>query len=217
SIEVSPLLARDTQGTIAEARRLWSEIARPNIMIKVPGTAEGVPAVEQLTSEGINVNITLLFAQQAYRDVAEAFIRGLQKRTSAGHDISRIASVASFFVSRIDTSADKLLEEKIKKTSDPAEQQRLRSLQGQVAIANAKQAYRHYQQLCASPRWQQLATRGAMPQRLLWASTGTKNPKYSDVLYLESLVGPETVNTVPPATLDAFRDHGHAAVTLTQD
>jgi transaldolase/glucose-6-phosphate isomerase len=217
SIEVSPLLARDTQGTIAEARRLWSEVSRPNVMIKVPGTKEGVPAVEQLISEGINVNITLLFAQQAYGDVAEAFIRGLQKRIAAGQDISRIASVASFFVSRIDTLADKLLDDKIKKVSDPAEQQRLRSLQGQVAIANAKQAYRHYQQLCASPRWQQLAARGAMPQRLLWASTGTKNPKYSDVLYLETLIGPETVNTVPPATLDAFRDHGHAAVTLTRD
>jgi len=217
SIEVSPLLARDTQGTIAEARRLWSEISRPNIMIKVPGTAEGVPAIEQLISEGINVNVTLLFAQQAYADVAEAFIRGLEKRAAAGQDISHIAGVASFFVSRIDTSADKLLEEKIKQTSDAAQQQKLRGLQGTVAIANAKQAYRHYQQLCASSRWQQLATRGAMPQRLLWASTGTKNPKYSDVLYVETLIGPETVNTIPPATLDAFREHGHAAVTLTRD
>lgn len=217
SIEVSPLLARDTQGSIAEARRLWKEIARPNVMIKIPGTAEGTPAIEQLISEGININITLLFAQQAYWDVAEAFIRGLQKHAAAGHDISRVASVASFFVSRIDTSADKLLDEKIKKACDPTEQQRLRSLQGQVAIANAKQAYRHYQQLCASSRWQQLAGRGAMPQRLLWASTGTKNPKYSDVLYVETLIGPETINTVPPATLDAFRDHGHVAVTLTRN
>lgn len=215
SIEVSPLLARDTQGTISEARRLWSEISRPNIMIKVPGTAEGVPAIEQLISEGINVNVTLLFAQQAYSEVAEAFIRGLQKRIAAGQDVSRIASVASFFVSRIDTSADKLLDAKARQTSDPREQQQLRALEGKVAISNAKQAYRYYQQLCAGSPWQQLAARGAMPQRLLWASTGTKNPKYSDVLYIETLIGAETVNTVPPATLDAFRDHGQAKVTLT--
>ncbi|MBV8206697.1 MAG: bifunctional transaldolase/phosoglucose isomerase [Acidobacteria bacterium] len=217
SMEVSPLLARDTEGTVAEARRLWSAVDRPNLMIKVPGTAEGVPAIEQLISEGINVNVTLLFAQQAYAEVAEAFIRGLEKRAAAGGDISRLASVASFFVSRIDTSADKLLEAKIKAAADAAEQRRLSALQGQVAIANAKQAYRHYEQLCASERWQRLAARGAMPQRLLWASTGTKNPKYSDVLYLEALIGPETVNTVPPATLDAFRDHGHAALTLTSN
>lgn len=217
SIEVSPLLARDTQGTITEARRLWSEVARPNVMIKVPGTEEGVPAIEQLISDGINVNVTLLFAQQAYAAVAEAFICGLEMRATTGQRISGVASVASFFVSRIDTSVDKLLDEKIKKTSDSTEQQRLRGLQGKVAIANAKQAYRHYQQLCASPRWQKLVAKGAMPQRLLWASTGTKNPKYSDVLYIETLIGPETVNTVPPATLDAFREHGNAAVTLTSN
>ena len=215
SIEVSPLLALDTAGTLVEARRLWNEIDRPNVMIKVPGTPEGIPAFQTLISEGINVNVTLLFAQSAYAKVAEAYIAGLEKRAAAGKDISRIASVASFFVSRIDTVVDKQLEEKAKAVS-PDEAARLRALQGKAAIANAKQTYRKYEQIFSGPRWDVLKAKGARTQRVLWASTGTKNPKYSDVLYLDSLIGPDTVNTVPPATLDAFRDHGTAAVTLTQ-
>jgi transaldolase/glucose-6-phosphate isomerase len=216
SIEVSPLLALDTQGTLAEARRLWKEIGRPNVMIKVPGTTEGVPAFQQLISEGINVNVTLLFAQSAYAKVAEAYLAGLEQRAAAGNDISRVASVASFFVSRIDTVVDKQLEEKAKAAATPQEAARVRSLEGKAAIANAKQTYRKYQQIFSGPRWQALAAKGARTQRVLWASTGTKNPKYSDVMYLDSLIGPDTVNTVPPATLDAFRDHGVATVTLTQ-
>ena len=215
SIEVSPLLALNTQGTLDEARRLWKEIDRPNLMIKVPGTPEGVPAFQQLIREGINVNVTLLFAQSAYVKVAEAYVAGLEQRLADGKDISRMASVASFFVSRIDTVVDKQLEEKAK-TATPAEAARLRSLEGKAAIANAKQTYRKYQQIFSGPRWDALAKKGARTQRVLWASTGTKNPKYSDVLYLDSLIGPDTVNTVPPATLDAFRDHGTAAITLTQ-
>ena len=215
SIEVSPLLALDTRGTLEEARRLWNEIDRPNLMIKVPGTPEGVPAFQQLIREGINVNVTLLFAQSAYVKVAEAYIAGLEQRLADGKDISKMASVASFFVSRIDTVVDKQLEEKAKSAA-PADAARLRSLEGKAAIANAKQTYRQYQQIFSGPRWEKLAAKGARTQRVLWASTGTKNPKYSDVLYLDSLIGPDTVNTVPPATLDAFRDHGTATVTLTQ-
>jgi len=216
SIEVSPLLALDTQGTQEEARRLWGEIERPNVMIKVPGTPEGVPAFQALISEGININVTLLFAQSAYEKVAEAYIAGLEKRAAEGKDISKLASVASFFVSRIDTVIDKQLEEKAKAASSPEEAARLRALQGKAAIANAKQTYRKYQQIFSGTRWEALAAKGARTQRVLWASTGTKNPKYSDVLYLDSLIGPDTVNTVPPATLDAFRDHGNPTVTLTQ-
>ena len=217
SLEVSPTLARDTQGTIEEARRLWKEVARPNIMIKVPGTAEGVPAVRQLISEGININITLLFAQQAYFAVAEAFMDGLEAAQKAGKDISGIASVASFFVSRIDTLADSMIDTELKNPGSTEREQLLRSLHGQVAIANAKQAYRFYQQMVAGPRWKSLATRGAQTQRLLWASTSTKNPKYRDVLYIEELIGPDTVNTIPPATMDAFRDHGTVRRTLDAD
>ena len=218
SLEVSPTLARDTQGTIEEARRLWKTVARSNIMIKVPGTPEGVPAVRQLISEGININITLLFAQEAYFKVAEAYIDGLEAALKAGKDISGIASVASFFVSRIDTLVDSMIDERLKTaTPPPQNQDLLRSLQGKVAIANAKQAYRYYQQMVAGPRWKALAARGAQSQRLLWASTSTKNPKYRDVLYLEELIGPDTVNTVPPATMDAFRDHGIARRTLDTD
>ena len=216
SIEVSPLLALDTQGTLTEARRLWSEIDRPNVMIKVPGTPEGIPAFQALISEGINVNVTLLFAQSAYVKVAEAYIAGLEQRAASGKDISHVASVASFFVSRIDTVVDKQLETKAEAAAAADEATRLHALQGKAAIANAKQTYRRYQQIFSGPRWDALATKGAKSQRVLWASTGTKNPKYSDVLYLDSLIGPDTVNTVPPATLDAFRDHGTATITLTQ-
>jgi transaldolase len=221
SLEVSPTLALDTQGTIDEARRLWKTVKRPNIMIKVPGTPQGVPAVRQLTSEGINVNITLLFAQEAYIAVAEAYMDGLEAALKSGKDIAGTASVASFFVSRIDTLVDSMIDSEIdselKNPGSPEREQLLRSLHGKVAIANAKQAYRGYQQMIAGPRWRALAGRGAQSQRLLWASTSTKNPKYRDVLYVEELIGPETVNTIPPATMDAFRDHGIVRRTLDAD
>src|SRR3954451_395759 len=208
SLEVSPYLAMDTKGTIAEARRLWKEVDRKNLMVKVPATPEGLPAIEHLTAEGISVNITLLFSQKVYIDVAEAYLAGLETYIAGGGDPSHVASVASFFVSRIDSAVDKQLDEKITKANDPTEQQRLAALKGKVAIANAKLAYQHYKRLFSGPRWEKLKAKGARPQRLLWASTGTKNKAYSDVLYVEELIGPNTVNTVPPATLDAFRDHG---------
>jgi len=216
SLEVSPTLARDTQGTIEEARRLWKAVNRPNIMIKVPGTPEGVEPVRRLISEGLNINITLLFAQEAYIAVAEAYLDGLEAALKAGKDISGIASVASFFVSRIDTLVDSIIEERLN-TAKGADAQLLESLRGKVAIANAKQAYRYYQKMIESPRWKALAARGAQSQRLLWASTSTKNPKYRDVLYIEELIGPDTVNTIPPATMDAFRDHGVLRRTLDND
>jgi transaldolase len=216
SLEVSPTLARDTQGTIEEARRLWKAVNRPNIMIKVPGTPEGVEPVRQLTSEGLNINITLLFAQEAYIAVAEAYLDGLEAALKAGKDISGIASVASFFVSRIDTLVDSNIDERLKNAKG-ADAQLLDSLRGKVAIANAKQAYRYYQKMIETPRWKALAAKGAQSQRLLWASTSTKNPKYRDVLYIEELIGPDTVNTVPPATMDAFRAHGVLRRTLDTD
>ena len=216
SLEVSPTLARDTQGTIEEARRLWKAVNRPNIMIKVPGTREGVEPVRRLTSEGLNINITLLFAQEAYIAVAEAYLDGLEAALKAGKEISGIASVASFFVSRIDTLVDSNIDERLK-TATGADAQLLDSLRGKVAIANAKQAYRYYQKMIESPRWKALAAKGAQTQRLLWASTSTKNPKYRDVLYIEELIGPDTVNTIPPATMDAFRDHGVLRRTLDTD
>jgi transaldolase len=216
SLEVSPTLARDTQGTIEEARRLWKAVNRPNIMIKVPGTPEGVEPVRRLTSEGLNINITLLFAQEAYIAVAEAYLDGLEAALKAGKDISGIASVASFFVSRIDTLVDSTIDERLK-AANGSDTQLLESLRGKVAIANAKQAYRYYQKMIESPRWKALAAKGAQTQRLLWASTSTKNPKYRDVLYIEELIGPDTVNTIPPATMDAFRDHGVLRRTLDSD
>jgi len=217
SIEVTPTLAHDTQGSIEEARRLWKAVKRPNLMVKIPGTPEGVPAVRQLTGEGLNINITLLFAQEAYIAVAEAFMDGLEAALKAGKDISGISSVASFFVSRIDTLVDSTIDAQLKNPGSPDREQLLRSLHGKVAIANAKQAYRWYQQMIAGSRWRALAGRGAHSQRLLWASTSTKNPKYRDVLYVEELIGPETVNTIPPATMDAFRDHGIVRRTLDSD
>jgi transaldolase len=216
SLEVSPTLARDTQGTIEEARRLWKAVNRPNIMIKVPGTPEGVEPVRQLTSEGLNINITLLFAQEAYIAVAEAYLDGLEAALKGGNDLSGIASVASFFVSRIDTLVDSIIEERLK-TAKGADAQLLEPLRGKVAIANAKQAYRYYQKMIEAPRWNALAARGGQSQRLLWASTSTKNPKFRDVLYIEELIGPDTVNTIPPATMDAFRDHGVLRRTLDTD
>ncbi len=217
SLEVSPYLATDTKGTIAEARRLWKDVRRKNLMIKVPATAEGLPAIEKLISEGISVNITLLFSQKVYLQVAEAYLSGLEKYVAGGGDPSHVASVASFFVSRIDTVADKQLDEKIARANDPSEKERLAALKGKVAIANAKLAYQDYKKLVADARWERLAARGAKPQRLLWASTGTKNKDYSDVLYVEELIGPDTVNTVPPATLDAFRDHGRLRDSLEEN
>src|SRR5437879_4161926 len=217
SLEVSPYLARDTRGTIEEARRLWSSVGRPNIMIKVPGTAEGIPAFQQLISEGININVTLLFAQEVYERVAEAYIIGLEKLASRGGDVSRIASVASFFISRIDTLVDSIVAERLKTTTDPGQQALLKSVLGKVAIANGKLTYQRYQQIFSGTRWQALASKGAQTQRVLWASTSTKNPNYRDVLYVEELIGPDTVNTMPPSTLDAFRDHGLLRNSLAED
>jgi transaldolase / glucose-6-phosphate isomerase len=217
SLEVSPYLALDTEGTTAEARKLWRDVDRKNLMIKVPGTREGLPAIRELTSEGINVNITLLFAQQVYAEVLEAYMAGLEAYVAKGGDPSHVASVASFFVSRIDTAADKQLDDKIAAANDDDQKARLKALQGKVAIANAKLAYQHYKSVIASPRWKKLADKGARVQRLLWASTGTKNKAYSDVLYIEELIGRDTINTVPPATLDAFRDHGKLRDSLEED
>jgi transaldolase / glucose-6-phosphate isomerase len=209
SIEVSPYLAMDTQPTIDAAKRLWTTIAKPNLMVKIPGTAPGVPAIRESLAAGININVTLLFAIDAYKAVLEAYLTALETRVVNGQPIDRIASVASFFVSRIDAVIDGKID---KIGTDEA-----KALKGKVAIANAKIAYQHYLEVLASPRWQALAARGAMPQRLLWASTGTKNPDYSDVLYVETLIGRDTVNTMPPKTMDAFRDHGRTAETLTAD
>ena len=217
SIEVSPYLATDTQGTIEEAKRLWREVDRRNLMIKVPATSEGLPAIHDLTADGINVNITLLFAQQVYEQVVEAYQSGLEALAAKGGEISRIASVASFFVSRIDTEVDKQLDEKFARANDPDEKARLAALKGKIAIANAKLAYQRYLRLFAGERWHALAANGAKPQRLLWASTGTKNKAYSDVLYVEELIGPDTINTMPLATIEAFRDHGKLRDTLQAD
>src|SRR5580700_1509902 len=217
SIEVSPYLAKDTQGTIEEAKRLWREVGRKNVMIKVPGTQEGLPAIHDLIAGGINVNITLLFAQAVYEQVVEAYLSGLEVLAAKGGDISQIASVASFFVSRIDTAVDKLLDDKIAQANDPDEKARLSALKGKIAVANAKLAYQRYKRLFDGARWQALAAKGAKTQRLLWASTGTKNKAYSDVLYVEELIGPDTVNTIPVATMDAFRDHGKIADTLADN
>jgi transaldolase len=217
SIEVSPLLARDTGGTIAEARRLWAAVDRPNAMIKVPGTAEGAPAIETLLSEGINVNVTLLFSLANHERVMWNYIAGLEARAARGEPIDRVASVASFFVSRVDTLIDKLLDGKIAEAGgDSARAERLRSLQGKVAVANAKLAYARFREIFGGERFKALAAEGARPQRPLWASTGTKNKAYSDVLYVESLIGPDTVNTLPPATLEAFLDHGTVRRTIDE-
>jgi transaldolase / glucose-6-phosphate isomerase len=217
SLEVSPYLAMDTRGTIAEARRLWKDVHRRNLMVKVPATAEGLPAIEQLTGEGLSINITLLFSQKVYIEVAQAYLAGLEKYVADGGDPSHVASVASFFVSRIDTAVDKQLDEKIARANDPNEKERLAALKGKVAIANAKLAYQEYKRLFSGARWEKLEAKGARPQRLLWASTGTKNKDYSDVLYVDELIGPNTINTMPPATLEAFRDHGKLRDSLEED
>jgi transaldolase/glucose-6-phosphate isomerase len=217
SLEVSPELALEMQKTLDEARRLWKMVNRPNVMIKVPGTKECIPAIRQLLEEGININITLLFAQSAYEQVAEVFITALEARTAKNQDISHIASVASFFVSRIDTLADSLMDEKLKTATDPNQKALLNSLKGKVAIANAKVTYKKYQELFSGPRWSALKTKGAQPQRLLWASTSTKNKAYRDVIYVEELIGADTVDTIPPVTFDAFRDHGKLRPSLTEN
>src|ERR1700726_4127325 len=217
SLEVAPTLANDTQGTIEEARRLWKSVGRENVMIKVPGTKEGLPAIRQLLEDGININITLLFAQSVYEQVAELFIAALEARAEKGQDIGHIASVASFFVSRIDSMIDGQIDAKLKTETDPGKRALLTSLQGKVAIANAKLTYRKYQELYSMPQWKALAAKGAQTQRLLWASTSTKNPKYRDVMYVEELIGADTVDTIPPATFDAFRDHGRVRPSLTEN
>jgi transaldolase / glucose-6-phosphate isomerase len=217
SLEVAPTLANDTQATIDEARRLWKAVGRENVMIKVPGTKEGLPAIRQLLEEGININITLLFAQSVYEQVAELFIAALEARVKKGQDISHIASVASFFVSRIDTLIDNQIDAKLKTETDSGKRALLTGLQGKVAIANAKLTYRKYQEIYSTPRWKALASKGAQTQRLLWASTSTKNPKYRDVMYVDELIGAETVDTIPPATFDAFRDHGRVRPSLTEN
>lgn len=214
SLEVSPYLASKAEEAIKEARRLWREVGRENLMVKVPATAQGVTAIRQLIGEGINVNATLLFSQRVYEDVASAYIEGVECLADAGGDVNRVASVASFFVSRIDSAIDKLIDVKIHEASDPNEKSRLERLKGKTAIANAKLAYQRCKRLFATPRWNGLAARGARAQRLLWASTGTKNKAYSDVLYVEELIGPNTVNTMPLATMDAFRDHGRVRQSL---
>jgi transaldolase / glucose-6-phosphate isomerase len=217
SLEVSPYLARKTQDTMDEARRLWKAANRENVMIKVPGTAEGLPAIRQLIGEGININITLLFAQEVYEKVAEAYVAGLEDLAKRGGNLKKMASVASFFISRIDTLIDSMLNDRLKKTTDPTQQALFSSLLGKVAIANGKLTYQRYQRIFSGPRWEALAAKGAQTQRVLWASTSTKNPKYRDVIYIEELIGPDTVNTMPLATIDAFRDHGQLRNSLTED
>lgn len=217
SLEVSPYLARETKETIDEARRLWKIVKRDNVMIKVPGTAEGIPAIRQLIGEGINVNITLLFSQEVYEVVAKQYLAGLEDLAKNGGNLKKNAGVASFFISRIDTLVDSLLNEKLKTTSDAGQQTLLKGLLGKVAIANGKLAYQRYQRIFSGPRWQALADKGAQTQRVLWASTSTKNPAYRDVIYVEELIGKDTVNTMPPATIDAFRDHGKLRNSLTED
>ena len=213
SLEVSPLFANDTAATAAEAKRLFAVLNRPNVMIKIPATPEGIPAIEESIANGININITLIFSNDVYSQVMEAYLRGLERRVAQGLPINEIASVASFFVSRIDALAEKQMEAKLKEKDDPE----IRALFGKVAISNAKLAYQLFKQVFSGERWEKLRHHGANVQRPLWASTGTKNPAYSDVLYIESLIGPDTVNTVPPATYKAFKDHGRVAMTLEQN
>jgi transaldolase/glucose-6-phosphate isomerase len=215
SMEVSPYLADDTDGTIAEAKRLWKQLDRPNVMIKIPGTPAGTPAIAASVADGININITLLFGLEAYKQVALAHAAGLEERLRQGQPIDGIASVASFFVSRIDSAIDKEIDRRV--AASGPEAGALKALRGKVAIANAKMAYQWYLEFIQSDRWKTLADAGAMPQRLLWASTSTKDPAYPETLYVDSLIGRDTVNTIPPKTLEAFRDHGKVEETLTRD
>jgi len=214
SLEVSPELAHDTEGTISEVRRFWKMVDRPNLMIKIPGTPEGIPAIRQSLSEGININITLIFSIENYLLVADAYLSALEERNSEGKDISHIASVASFFVSRVDTLVDKLLEDQIKATSDSTRQQMLKSLEGRAAIVNARLVYQEFKRIFSTPRFESLKHAGAHVQRPLWASTSTKNPAYRDVLYAEELIGPNTVDTMPLETIQNFRDHGQVRYSI---
>jgi len=216
SMEVSPYLATKTQETIDEALRLWKAVDRPNLMIKIPGTPAGVPAIETVLREGVNVNVTLLFSQDMYEEVAWAFIRALEQRAAKSQDLSGVAGVASFFVSRIDAAVDAMIDERLPQAA-PEKTKLMESARSKVAIANAKLAYERYQRIFSGPRWEVLAAKGAQTQRVLWASTSTKNPKLRDVLYIEELIGKDTVNTIPPATYDAFRDHGIPRASLTED
>jgi transaldolase len=217
SIEVSPLAARDPAVTTADVRRLWSAVDRPNLMVKIPGTVEAVPIIQQMLTEGININITLLFSVAAYERVARAYISALAARQAAGQPIDRIASVASFFVSRVDTLVDKLLDEKIAATGDATQKGWLQSLKGKAAIANAKIAYQSFERLFSGAEWDSLAAAGAEVQRPLWASTSVKNPAFPDTMYVDELIGPHTVNTMPRPTIAAFLDHGTVARTIDKD
>jgi len=214
SLEVSPDLAHNTEGTISEVRRFWKLVDRPNLLVKIPATPEGLPAIQQALTEGININITLIFAIDFYRKVTDAYLSALEERNAEGKDISHIASVASFFVSRVDTLVDKVLEDKIKATSDSAEQQKLKSLEGKTAIANARLVYQDFKGIFNTPRFETLKHSGAHVQRPLWASTSTKNPAYRDVLYAEELIGPNTVDTMPLETIEKFRDHGRVRLSI---
>jgi transaldolase/glucose-6-phosphate isomerase len=216
SIEVLPRVANDTQGTIDMAHDLYDRVGRPNIFVKIPATQEGLPAIEQCIADGVNINITLLFSVKLYEEVARAYIRGLQRRARQGESID-IASVASFFVSRVDTSVDKLLEQKIATAKDAAEKQRLQGMLGKAAIANAKLAYKAFQRIFNEPEFADLRRQGAHVQRCLWASTSTKNPNYNDVMYVEELIGPETVNTMPEQTMNAFKEHGEVRQSVTEN
>jgi transaldolase len=217
SLECSPLLANDTAGTVEEARRLWREVARRNVMIKIPGTPAGMPAIEQCIYEGININITLLFSLESYERTMDAYLSGLARRAAEGKPVGGVSSVASFFVSRIDTAVDRRLEQKIGESANERERDELRKLMGRTAIANAKMAYQEFKRVFHGERFAPLGALGAQVQRPLWASTSTKNPAYRDVYYVETLIGPETVNTLPPQTLAAFRDHGEARVTIEEN
>jgi transaldolase len=217
SLEVSPELANDTDGTLSEARRFWKTVDRPNLMIKIPATPAGIPAIEQALTDGININITLIFSLESYKDVTEAYLSALENRNAEGKDISRIASVASFFVSRVDTLVDKLLDDKIKASSDASEKEKLAALQGKAAIANARVVYENFQRIFSTPRFETLKHSGAHVQRPLWASTSTKNPAYRDVLYAEELIGPDTVDTMPQSTIKNFSDHGVVARTVDKN
>jgi transaldolase len=214
SIEVSPHLAQDTEGTLSEVRRFWETIDRTNLMVKIPATPAGIPAIRQALAEGININITLIFSIENYRQVAEAYLSALEERSAKGQDIGRIASVASFFVSRVDVLVDNLLEGKMKAVGISVEQQKLKALQGKIAIANARMAYQEFKRLFSGPRFAVLKQQGARVQRPLWASTGTKNPAYRDVLYVEELIGPDTVNTMPLTTIERFHEHGRVRLSI---
>jgi transaldolase len=208
------LLANDTKATIEEAQKLFARLNRPNVMIKVPGTPAGLPAIEELIASGLNINVTLIFAVEVYEKVADAYIKGLERRAAAGQPVDRIASVASFFVSRIDSMVDKQLGQLAEKATDEQQKQRINGLMGKAAVANAKLAYASFKHIFGGERFATLKAKGARVQRPLWASTSTKNPAYPDTMYVETLIGTDTVNTVPPQTLDAFRDHGKVAPTL---